>query len=239
LCRYAVASANLADRIGSYVEVHIEQGPVLQELRQPAAAVAGIAGQTRLSVAVHGTQGHAGTVPMAGRKDAVAAAAEMIHYVERRCNQPKAAAADSSTSDEDKAGDSSTSDEDTMLVCTVGEVRVWPGASNVISSNTNFSVDIRSKSDAERDGTVKDVMTAVERMCAARGMTCVVDRTHDASTVLCDDTITAALKRATADVHADISAGVGGAASAAVGDGRGLYLLTLVHVFTPHLSCFM
>lgn len=140
---------------------------------------------------------------MAGRKDAVAAAAEMIHYIERQCRP--------------KEGKDVTS-EDTMLVCTVGEVRVWPGASNVISSNTNFTVDIRSKSNAERDNTVKSVVNAIHRMCEERGMTCDVDRNHDASAVLCDDGITAELTRATAEVYKDIAAGAGGVAATAIED---------------------
>lgn len=155
---------------------------------------------------IHGTQGHAGTVPMAGRKDAVAAAAEMINYIERRCRPPSETA---------KGGAAAAAAEDTMLVCTVGDVRVWPGASNVISSNTNFSVDIRSKSDGERDATVKDVVTAIERTCAGRGMRCLVDRNHDAAAVLCDDTITAGLARAAAEVRDEASESAGGAAGAA------------------------
>ena len=67
--------------ISSYVEVHMEQGPVIEALENHSPVTA-ISGQTRLSISVHGTQGHAGTVPMTARKNAVAAAAEIIHLIE-------------------------------------------------------------------------------------------------------------------------------------------------------------
>ena len=148
--REAVAKAKvLPVSIDHYVEVHIEQGPVLQTLRRPVAAVAGIAGQTRLTIAVFGVQGHAGTVPMAGRKDAVAAAAEMISYVERRCTTHRS---DQSPGESFREGDKENEEkDDTALVCTVGDVRVWPGSSNSIAGAVNFTVDVRSKLDAERD----------------------------------------------------------------------------------------
>ena len=83
----ALDTARIVDRISAYIEVHIEQGPVLQELHLPAAPVVSISGQTRLSVCTFGVQGHAGTVPMSRRKDAVAAAAEIIHHIEGLCQR--------------------------------------------------------------------------------------------------------------------------------------------------------
>lgn len=68
-----------------YTEVHIEQGPVLEALGLPLGVVSGIAGQTRLAVSLAGMQGHAGTVPMALRRDALAGAAAVIGAIERRC----------------------------------------------------------------------------------------------------------------------------------------------------------
>jgi allantoate deiminase len=121
----SIKTANISDALSSYVEVHIEQGPVLQQRKQFASPVVGISGQTRLLFTVHGTQGHAGTVPMTERKDALAASANIIHTIEKYCRQTVLNAS-----------------EDTLLVCTVGDVRVWPGSSNVIPSTTNFTVDI-------------------------------------------------------------------------------------------------
>ncbi|EFJ50254.1 hypothetical protein VOLCADRAFT_58608, partial [Volvox carteri f. nagariensis] len=151
--------------ISEYIEVHIEQGPVLEARGLPLGVVAGIAGQTRLWVHVNGTQGHAGTVPMRGRRDALAAAAELIVAVEELCIAPE-------------------SEEN--LVCTVGEVQVWPGASNVISGHTGFSVDIRSKTDQMRNLAVARLLQAVETTCKRRDVACKVNRKHDAAAVLSD-----------------------------------------------------
>ena len=76
-----------------------------------------------------------------------------------------------------------------MLVCTVGEVRVWPGASNVIPGNTQLSIDIRSKDDVLRSLVVANVTSSIEAACAARGVSCSLKRVHDAEAVLCDDGI--------------------------------------------------
>ena len=76
-----------------------------------------------------------------------------------------------------------------MLVCTVGEVRVWPGASNVIAGNTQLSIDIRSKDDALRSEVVSNVTASIEALCAARHATCSIRRTHDAQAVPCDPDI--------------------------------------------------
>ena len=183
--REALDTARIVDRISAYIEVHIEQGPVLQELHLPAAPVVSISGQTRLLVGIFGVQGHAGTVPMSSRKDAVAAAAEIIHHIEGLCQR-------------------SQSSQDTLLVCTVGEVRVWPGASNVISSSTNFSVDIRSKSNTERNLVVQDVIRYVNETCERRKIVCHVDRNHDASAVKCDPDITSGIKRAIINAQSEI-----------------------------------
>lgn len=79
--------------------------------------------------------------------------------------------------------------ESDMLVCTVGEVRVWPGASNVIAGNTQLSIDIRSKDDALRSEVVSNVTASIEALCAARHATCSVMRVHDAQAVPCDSGI--------------------------------------------------
>jgi acetylornithine deacetylase/succinyl-diaminopimelate desuccinylase-like protein len=87
--RSAVAAPGSAR---AYVEVHIEQGPVLESSGVPLGVVTAIAGQTRLSVSIAGEQGHAGTVPMTVRRDALAGAAEAIVAIERRCQSACAAA---------------------------------------------------------------------------------------------------------------------------------------------------
>ena len=168
----SIQTANISDALASYVEVHIEQGPVLQQRKQHASPVVGISGQTRLLFTVHGTQGHAGTVPMTERKDALAASADIIHAIETYCRDRVL-----------------TTSRDNLLVCTVGAVSVWPGSSNVIPSSTNFTVDIRSKSDSDRNVVVEHVIEYAQHVCRTRGLTFSFDRTHDAPAVDCDDQI--------------------------------------------------
>lgn len=88
-------------------------------------------------------QGHAGTVPMSIRRDPLAAAAEAIHLIERLCKQLKPNAYQSHLHDGPSEGIAVHEEDDSALVCTVGSISVWPGASNVIPGSANFSVDVR------------------------------------------------------------------------------------------------
>ena len=141
-------------RVRAYVEVHIEQGPVLEGLDVPLGVVTAIAGQTFLSIHILGEQGHAGTVPMHLRHDALTAAAEVVLAVEQRC---QGTAAEASAEG---------------LVCTVGQVGVWPGASNVIAGQVNVSVDIRSRRDALRSGANPWCCKAVLHLSHSRARSC-------------------------------------------------------------------
>ncbi|WOL18845.1 putative allantoate deiminase isoform X1 [Canna indica] len=114
------------ESVWGYIEVHIEQGPVLESLGYPLGIVQGIAGQTRLKVKVSGSQGHAGTVPMLMRQDSMTAAAELIVNLESLCKYPDKLL----TYNEECAYYKKESFAG--LVCTVGEISSWPGASNVI-----------------------------------------------------------------------------------------------------------
>nr|CAD1834537.1 unnamed protein product [Ananas comosus var. bracteatus] len=125
--------------VWGYVEVHIEQGPVLETLGYPLGIVKGIAGQTRLKVIVNGVQGHAGTVPMPLRQDPMAAAAELIVTLESLCRKPE-----KFLTYDNECG-RVTKESLAGLVCTVGELSCWPSASNV-----NFTVDIRVIDDKAR-----------------------------------------------------------------------------------------
>lgn len=117
----------------AFVESHIEQGPVLLSEGLPLGVVTAIAGATRLKVSVTGLAGHAGTVPMGQRQDALAAAAEMLLAVEHYCEAHS-----------DQGG----------LVGTVGILEARPGAANVIPQDVSFSVDVRSGDDAARGAAV-------------------------------------------------------------------------------------
>lgn len=111
----------------AYAEVHIEQGPVLEEMGLPVGVVTAIAGQTRLRVSFTGTAGHAGTVPMLMRRDALGAAAEFVLSVESIARSlPE-------------------------VVATVGQLHVQPGASNVIPGLVTLSLDVRHQDDTIRE----------------------------------------------------------------------------------------
>lgn len=114
-------------KVSYMLQLHIEQGPVLEQVGFPLGVVKGIAGQTRLKVTVRGSQGHAGTVPMSMRRDPMAAAAELIVAMESLCKNPE-----KHLSYDGHCSDSSVTSLSSSLVCTVGEISTWPSASNVI-----------------------------------------------------------------------------------------------------------
>ncbi len=135
-----------ASRLAGFVEVHIEQGPVLLGRGLPLGIVTSIAGSVRMSATVTGTASHAGTTPMTMRQDAAAAAAEMILALERRCSQAP------------------------TLVGTVGMLTVPNGATNVVPGRCEFSLDIRAGDDATRDAAVADVVRECEAIAVRRGV---------------------------------------------------------------------
>ena len=129
-----------------FVEVHIEQGPVLNELDLPLGVVTSINGGVRFVGEVTGTACHAGTTPMGRRHDAAAAVAELILFAEQR------AARD---------GDS---------VATVGMLEVPNGSINVVPGCCRFSLDIRAPNDPQRDAVIADVLHALHDICERRGV---------------------------------------------------------------------
>lgn len=129
-----------------FVEVHIEQGPVLLERGLPVGVVTAIAGSSRYLVELAGVASHAGTTPMGMRRDAAAAAAEIVLLVEERCT-----------------GRGS-------LVGTVGQLEVPSGSVNVIPGQCRLSLDIRAASDAERLAAVDDILAGISAICARRGI---------------------------------------------------------------------
>jgi beta-ureidopropionase / N-carbamoyl-L-amino-acid hydrolase len=140
------ALARRREELVGYLEVHIEQGPVLLDEGLPVGIVSAIAGTVRCMVTITGTAGHAGTVPMARRHDAAAAAAELVLYVEQRCARAP------------------------TLVGTVGQLTVPNGAINIIPGRCELSLDIRAADDSTRDAAVFDVMTEIGRIAAKRGV---------------------------------------------------------------------
>ncbi len=129
-----------------FVEVHIEQGPVLNEIDLPLGVVTSINGSVRYLGEVIGMASHAGTTPMDRRRDAAAAVAELMLFVERR----GAAAPD--------------------LVATVGMLEVPNGSINVVPGRCRFSLDIRATTDAVRDACTDDVLAELKSICERRGV---------------------------------------------------------------------
>jgi len=140
------ALARRREELLGYLEVHIEQGPVLLEEGSPVGIVSAIAGSVRCLVSITGTAGHAGTVPMARRHDAAAAAAELVLYVERRCAQAP------------------------TLVGTVGQLVVPSGAINIIPGRCELSLDVRAADDATRDAAVADITAEMRGIADRRGV---------------------------------------------------------------------
>ncbi len=129
-----------------FVEVHIEQGPVLNELNIPLGIVTSINGSVRMQCEVIGMASHAGTTPMATRRDAAAAVAELSLYIEQR------AARD---------GDS---------VATIGMLQVPNGSINVVPGRCLFGLDMRAPTDAQRDALVADILHQLKAICDKRGL---------------------------------------------------------------------
>ena len=139
-CRYDPAAT-----LG-YVEAHIEQGPVLEAEGLPVGVVTAIAVGTRHRFTVTGVAGHAGTVPMARRQDALCAAAEMVLACERVAGE----------------GDG--------VVATTGQLRIAPGAINVIPGEAVFSLDLRAPDAARHDAALDAVLEAVRAVADRRGV---------------------------------------------------------------------
>ncbi len=140
-----------------FVEVHIEQGPVLNELGLPLGVVTSINGSVRYLGAVLGMASHAGTTPMNRRKDAAVAVAELALYCEQR------AAHD---------GDS---------VATIGLLQVPNGSINVVPGRCDFSLDLRAPDNAQRDALARDVLAKLTEICDRRGLSFNIEKTLEAS----------------------------------------------------------
>jgi len=157
-----------------YLEVHIEQGPQLLERNLPLGIVTSIAGVVRSRIVVAGVAGHAGTVPMALRHDAAAAAAEIVLAVERRCAATPG------------------------LVGTVGQIEVPHGLINVIPGRCDLSLDVRATDDATRDAAMADIHAAIDAIAERRGVTATMTEIARHPAVPCAPAMQAALAQAVA-----------------------------------------
>ncbi|HET6469570.1 MAG TPA: allantoate amidohydrolase [Geminicoccaceae bacterium] len=166
--------ARRPEAVLGYVELHIEQGPVLEAAGLPLGVVTAINGASRFQIEVQGEAGHAGTVPMALRRDALAGAAEMVLAVERR------AAAEAE------------------LVATVGRLDVVPGAINVIPGGVRLTLDLRAPADGARAAAVADLERAFRAIAERRRLGLTLTPSHEAAACPCDPALIAQLEAAVA-----------------------------------------
>jgi allantoate deiminase len=144
-----------------YCEVHIEQGPVLETRNLPLAVVTSIVGQQRVLFQFSGVQGHAGTLPMDLRHDALCAAAEFVVAVETLARSVPG------------------------LVATVGQLRIQPGASNVVPGYAELSLDIRHEDDELCARSANQLRAQAEQICALRGVKLECQHAQRTTTVAC------------------------------------------------------
>jgi N-carbamoyl-L-amino-acid hydrolase len=136
-----------------FVEVHIEQGPVLNEIDLPLGVVTSINGSVRYLGEVRGMASHAGTTPMDRRRDAAAAVAELVLFVEQRAGR------------------------EPQLVGTVGMLDVPNGSINVVPGRCRFSLDLRATTNPARDALAQDVRAALQGICERRGVSFTLEET--------------------------------------------------------------
>lgn len=160
-----------AGELAAYLEVHIEQGPVLEAGDHAIGIVTGIAGQTRARAAFLGRADHAGTCPMNLRRDALPAAAELVLAAEALARETPG------------------------LVATVGQVYLEPGASNVVPSEARLSLDIRHLDDANRSVAVRRLEARFREIAAQRGLACEWQLVQEGAAVRCDSVLADLLAR--------------------------------------------
>src|SRR4051812_2128930 len=156
----------------AYAELHIEQGPVLEAEGLPVGVVSAINGFSRLKVALRGIAGHAGTVPMNLRRDALAAAAECVLAVERIARS------------------------DPELVGTVGRIEARPGAINVIPGKVQFTVDVRAPKNALRQKAAAAMRSEIETLSRARKTSCRIELVQELGVAPCADWLMSQMDRA-------------------------------------------
>jgi allantoate deiminase len=159
-------------RVMGFVEVHIEQGPVLERERLPVGVVTAITGIERHSVRIAGRAGHAGTTPMVARHDALTAGAEIVLFVERLCRETE------------------------RLVGVVGRLAIEPGSVSVIPALCELTVELRSPDREIRLRARDAIYTELERVAATRGVTAETTTIYEAEGIECSPGLVTALETA-------------------------------------------
>lgn len=167
-------------RLLGYTEVHIEQGPVLEQQGLPVGVVTAIAGQSRLRVGFVGAAGHAGTVPMHLRRDALVGAAEFVASVPSVASNHRG------------------------LVATVGQIQAAPGASNVIPGLAVLTLDVRHERDDRRRAAAHSLRARAATIARRRGLKLQWSSVQESASVRCDPKLTQLLTRCTARRGLDV-----------------------------------
>jgi hydantoinase/carbamoylase family amidase len=164
--------------IVGYLEFHIEQGPLLESWNEPLGVVTAIAAQSRHRVRIAGEAGHAGTVPMPLRHDALAGAAEFMVMAEELAYRG----------------------ERNNVVITVGELSLKPGAVNVIPGEVQLSLDVRAASDKARVSAVEMILRRSRQIGSRRGLVIGIETVHEKPVAVCAPKLRAAISRGVASV---------------------------------------
>ena len=188
---HLAAEAYSRPDVVGFIEVHIEQGPILDQAGEALGVVSAIASQGRYRLHVRGEAGHAGTVPMAIRHDALVGAAEIITMIEEVARQGARAS----------------------LVATVGEIRVTPGAGNVITGTAEFSLDVRASDDATRTAAATEIRQRARQVGIKRGLVVGMETMHEKPVAVCaprlKHAIAAAIESVTGKAPRELMSGAG------------------------------
>ncbi len=161
--------------IAGYLEAHIEQGPILEDANVPIGIVTAICGIARYNVTVTGKTGHAGTVPMVGRRDALVGAAHLIGEINARATAKK------------------------NLRATVGTLSISPGAVNAVPGIVEFTLEVRAEEDTCRDHFADEVKKFADDWCSTTGLQFSITRTYEQRAVPSDDELMTTLSEAAED----------------------------------------
>lgn len=169
---HIAAACRRQDDLLGYCEVHIEQGPILEASNLPVGVVSAITGQSRVQIIFTGQAGHAGTVPMAARHDALCATASFVLEAESRARAVS------------------------QMVATVGKLIVQPGASNVIPGSVTLSLDLRHPDDHIREHVCQQLYAQAQGIGEKRGVTVTWKEYPANPTVRCSEQLTQLLAQA-------------------------------------------
>ncbi|MBB3110768.1 allantoate deiminase/N-carbamoyl-L-amino-acid hydrolase [Paenibacillus phyllosphaerae] len=169
-------------QVGTFLELHIEQGPVLESLGSPVGLVTGISGPLWWTIDLHGFAGHAGSVPMKLRRDALAGAARIITGLQTLA----------------------ASDPDAPTVGTVGSLQVFPDSRNIIPEHVRFTIDLRDIDLARRDRLEQQLRAIIDDAAMENGLTYEIREDTNSEPRYCAERIKDAIRASAAEVEVEL-----------------------------------